>query len=127
MQQYEPNSDFPVAGMGTRDVATQDSGTHAGNGDVAPEHVGAQKIPLIRRSRAREELEYDLLLVLLWVSKNVPSSLFEQIYSLIWMFTRLDEGERDTMMREMRALGDARFGPNRDATSEPTRPAFQAE
>lgn len=78
---------------------------------------GATRIPLIRRGRHREELEYDLLLVLLWVSKNVPSSMFEQVYTLIWNFTRLDDEERDRMLTMMRELGDARFGPGRDAQS----------
>jgi len=82
---------------------------------------GATKIPLIRRSRHREELEYDLLLVLLWVSKNVPSNMFEQIYTLIWNYTRLDDGERDEMLATMRELGDARFGAGRDSQSPPER------
>ena len=54
---------------------------------------------------------------MLWVSKNVPSSMFEQVYTLIWNFTRLDDEERDRMLTMMRELGDARFGPGRDAQS----------
>ncbi len=79
------------------------------------------KIPLIRRSRHRDELEYDLLNVLLWASKNVPSDMFDQIYTLIWGFTRLDEDEREKALADIRRLGDARFGPGRDAKSPPKR------
>ena len=82
---------------------------------------GSEKIPLIRRSRQRDELEYDLLLVLLWASKNVPSEMFDQIYTLIWSFTRLDDGEREKALADIRSLGDARFGEGRDAKSPPKR------
>lgn len=82
---------------------------------------GSEKIPLIRRSRQRDELEYDLLLVLLWASKNVPSDMFDQIYTLIWSFTRLDDGEREQALADIRSLGDARFGEGRDAKSPPKR------
>jgi len=79
------------------------------------------KIPLIRRSRHRDELEYDLLNVLLWASKNVSSDMFDQIYTLIWGFTRLDEDEREKALADIRQLGDARYGPGRDAQSPPQR------
>jgi len=77
--------------------------------------------PVIRRSRKRDELEYDLLLVLLWASKNVPNEMFEQIYTLIWSFTRLSDTEREYALGEIRRLGDERYGPGRDAKSPPRR------
>ena len=100
-------------------VNTPASSAGASGGQGAAD--SADKIPLIRRSRHRDELEYDLLNVLLWASKNVPSDMFDQIYTLIWSFTRLDEQEREKALADIRSIGDARYGPGRDAKSPPPR------
>ena len=93
----------------------------AGSSRISGVADGGEKIPLIRRSRHRDELEYHLLNVLLWASKNVPSDMFDQIYTLIWSFTRLDEQEREQALADIRRLGDQRYGPGRDAKSPPKR------
>jgi len=79
--------------------------------------VVEQNQPRIRRTRYREELEYDLLITFLWVNKHVPSRLFPQLHNLLWLFSRLDDTERQRLLDEMRALGDQRFGAGKDGVN----------
>lgn len=90
--------------------------------DAAPQAVAPDKVTTLRAPQEtggprRRVLEDDLQRVLEWVSRHASSHVFPELFHAIWLYLRLDDDERAGIARQMRLLGDARFGPNRDAAS----------